>query len=156
VCLRHEHAIIQHVHVGPSSQDRSRHPLLALRENELRNSTFGIVVPPVILLIPFGVFNCIVGRGIDVVLYPLVSCDLVRSYAVEKFVLLSDSEAVRVHPGAPDAIKSPVQVLLTILAALNEGNVRQFGYVLGAFGVDVACEHAGGITAAVGESFQSP
>ena len=147
MCLRHEHSIIQHVHVGSGRQNRTRHPLLALRENELRNSTFSIIVPPVILLIPIGVLDCIVGRGIDVVLYPLVSCDLVRSYTVEKFVLLSDSEAVSVHPCAPDAIKSPVQVLLTILAALNEGNVRQFGYVLGAFGGDVAGKHSGGVPA---------
>jgi hypothetical protein len=83
-----------------------------------------------------------------------VSCNLVRSYTVEKLVPLSNSEAVRVHPSAPDAMESSVQVFLAVLAALNKTDVRQFGYVLCAFGGDVAGKYSNGVTAAFRESFR--
>lgn len=153
MCLRDKHAIIQHVHVWSSRQNRTCHPLLILCENEIRNSSFGVVVSPVILLVPVGVLDRIVGRSVDVVLYLLVSCDLVRSDAVEELALFSYSKAICVHPGPPHPIESSVQVLLTVLAALNKADVRQFGNVLCAFGGDVAGEHSGGVTTAVGESF---
>lgn len=154
MCLRHEHAIIQHIHVGPSPQDRTCHSLLILRENEICNSAFGIVVSPVIFLVPVGVLDGVVCSSVDVVLYLLVSCNLVRAYTVEKLVPLANSEAVRVHPSAPDAMESSVQVFLAVLAALNKTDVRQFGYVLCAFGGDVAGKYSNGVTAAIRESFR--
>jgi len=154
LCLRHEHAIVQHVHVGPSPEDRTCHPLLILRENEIGNSALGIVVSPVILLVPVGVFDGVVCSSIDIVLYLLVSCNLVRSNTIEELVPFSNGEAVRVHPSAPDPIESSVQVFLTVLTALNKTDVGQLGYVLCAFGGDVASKHSNGVTAAVRESFR--
>ena len=119
VLLRNEHAVIQHVHVRSGSQNGACHSFLTLRKNEVRNSTLGIVVSPVILLIPICHLDCVVSRGVNIVLYPLMSRDLVSSYAVEELVLFSNSKAISVHPGTPNAVESFVQVLLTVLASLD-------------------------------------
>jgi hypothetical protein len=106
-------------YIRPSDEKGACHSLLALRKNELSNSTFGIIVAPMILLVPVRILDSIVGRSIDVVLYALMSGDFVSSNAVEKLVLFSDREAIGVHPSTPYAMESFVQVLLVVLAALD-------------------------------------
>ena len=121
--LGHEHAIIQHVHVGSGSQNGTCGSLLTLRQNEIRNSSFCVIMAPVVLLVPVGVFDSIVGRGVEVVLHAFVSRDLVCTYTVKQLILLAYREAVRVHPGTPDAMERFVQVLLIVLTALNEADI---------------------------------
>ena len=152
--LRQEHAVKQHIHVGPGSQDGACHPLLTLRKNEVRDSTLGVIVAPMILLIPVGVLDSIVGGSVDVVLYALMPRDFVSSNPIEEFTLLSYREAIGVHPGTPDAMERFVQVFLIILAALDKTDIRQFRYVLGTFGVGIASKHSNGVATTLGESFQ--
>jgi hypothetical protein len=104
-----------------------------------------------VLLVPVAVFDSIVSRSVDVVLHFLVSRDLVSSDAVEELVLLSDGEAISVHPGSPDAFEGSVQVFLVVLGALDQADVGQFCDVLCALGVGVASEYADGVPAAFGK-----
>jgi hypothetical protein len=79
---------------------------LALRNDKLSNSTLGVIVAPMILLVPVGVLDSIVSRGVDIVLYAFMSGNFVSSNAVEKLVLFSDRKAIGVNPSTPYAFES--------------------------------------------------
>jgi hypothetical protein len=96
--VRNEPPVEEHVHVRTSHNARACHAVLALSEDEIRDSTLCIVVAPVIVLVPVRIFQSVVRGSVDVVLHALVPSDLVRSNAVKQLVFLAESEAIGVDP----------------------------------------------------------
>lgn len=102
-----------------------------------------------ILLISLCIVERIVRKSIQTVLDILVPRNLVRAYAVEEFVLLPERKAVRVDPGAPEALKGPVEILLVVLRAADEVHVGELRDLLAAGGVDDAGEDSHSVAMAL-------
>lgn len=122
---RHEQPIQEHVHVRPAAEDRCRHPLLALGEDELPDPTLAVHVAAAVRLIPVRNLQPVLDVGPHVVPDAFGPGDLVGPDPVEELILLPEREAVRVDPGAVDAPERPVQVVLAVLTALYEGHVAE-------------------------------
>jgi len=118
-----------------------------LGENEVCNSAFGIIVAPVVLRIPVGVFEGIVDRGVEEVLDALGPGNFIGSNTIEKLVFLPEREAISIDPSTPCSMERSVQVLLVVLATLDQRDIRQFSEALCSFGLNATGEHADGIAA---------
>jgi hypothetical protein len=119
----YKHAIEQHVHIWSRCDDRSLGRALLLRQDEIGNSTLGVVVAPVIVLIPIAILHSVIGRGIDIVLDTFMTSNLICSDSIERLVLLSDGESVSVDPSSPNTLEQSVQVGLVVLLALYNAHV---------------------------------
>jgi hypothetical protein len=84
---------MQHVHVRWGGEQGRLHCGLSMAQDEVAHSPLGIVVPPVVLLIPSGFAQSIVAVGEDVVLDVVRSGNLIGSDAVEQLFHLANAES---------------------------------------------------------------
>lgn len=83
------------------------------------DSTFGIVVTPVVLLIPTGDLQRIVTIRPDIMPDLFMSRNLICTEAVVQFFHLPERKPVEVDPRAIDAGQGLVQLFLIVLATLE-------------------------------------
>ena len=74
----------------------------------------------------------------DIMLHTFRPGNFIGSEAVEQFVLLSQSETVRVDPGTVNTSESLVQILLAVLGALDQGHLLERSELLSPGGLNIA------------------
>lgn len=83
-----------------------------------------------VLLIKVGGIHSVFDVRPNVVLQSFRPGDLISPEAVEKLILLSQSEAIGVNPSPINALEDLVQILLVILGALEQGHVWESSELL--------------------------
>jgi len=103
-------------------------------------AALGIVMANVVLLIPPGLLQRVINGSPDIVMDLLVPCNFVGSEPVEELGLFAEHEAVKVHPSTVNAVEGTMQVLLVVLSALDQCDIRQDGKSLCTIRLCVASE----------------
>jgi hypothetical protein len=140
--FRDKHAVPEHVNVRAGRNQRALHSLLALGQDKICNSAFGIVVAPMVSFIPVGIFECIIRGSIDIMLHAFVSCDFVGSNTVEELIFLTQGETICIDPRSVNPVEGSMQIFLIVLRSFYQGDIRKVCQLFCSGRVGIPSQHS--------------